>query len=62
MTVGELKTKLAKFPDDFKVVIDTSTDYEDYDEVSRLIPCEFDRRMVAKLAKMDSSANAVLLA
>ena len=38
MTIGELKARIAAFPDDWDVVVDNSTDYEDYTEAS-MIQC-----------------------
>lgn len=64
MTVRELKAKLAKYPDNYKVVIDVSTDYEDYDEVTRITLCNFgigiSGASVDKVKNADD-ANAVLL-
>jgi len=65
MTVRELRTRLSKYPDDFKVVLDTSTDYEDYDEATHITPCEFSIEVVGvvveKCSGLDANANAVLL-
>ena len=41
MTVGELITKLSRYPSNFKVVYNTSSDYEDYGEVYTLRPVEY---------------------
>ena len=40
MTVRELREKLARYPDDCKVVLDVSRDYEEYGEAERVVPCE----------------------
>lgn len=65
MTVLELKTKLEKYPDDYKVIIDVSRDYEEYDEVVRIIPCEADIGIcgmeVRRSKKVNNSTNAILL-
>ncbi len=65
MTVSELKTLLSRFPDDWKVVIDTSTDYEDYSEVSHATLCELDFGMcgniVTKVSSITPETNAILL-
>lgn len=65
MTVLELKAKLEKYPDDYKVIIDVSRDYEEYDEVARVIPCEADIGIcgmeVRRSKKANSSTNAILL-
>lgn len=65
MTVLELKAKLEKYPDDYKVVIDVSRDYEEYDEVTRVIPCEADLGMcgmeVRRSKNVNSCTNAILL-
>ncbi len=65
MTVFDLKTKLAMYPDDYKVVIDVSTDYEAYDEVSGITPCEYGHGFcgatVKKVDKWNPNVNAVIL-
>ena len=65
MTVLELKTKLEKYPDDYKVIIDVSRDYEEHDEVTRIIPCEADIGIcgmeVRRSKKVNNSTNAILL-
>ena len=64
MTVCELKAKLAKYPDNYKVVIDVSTDYEDYDEVTHITLCNFGIGISGASAdqvKNADDANAVLL-
>ena len=65
MTVLELKAKLEKYPDDYKVVIDVSRDYEEYDEVTHIIPCEADFGMcgmeVRRSKNVNSCTNAILL-
>ena len=65
MTVLELKSKLEKYPGDYKVVIDVSRDYEEYDEVARIIPCEADIGIcgmeVRRSKKVNNSTNAILL-
>ena len=65
MTVHELKAKLAKYPDDCKVIIDVSTDYEDYDEVKCITPCEYGIGICGKTVacgpKKALDVNAILL-
>lgn len=65
MTVRELKAKLAKYPDNYKVVIDVSTDYEDYDEVTCITPCEYGigicGKTVTRGPKKALDVNAILL-
>ena len=36
MTIRELKAILNSYPDDFKVVVDNSRDYEDFGEVENV--------------------------
>ena len=45
MTVGELIALLNNFPRDSHVVIDTSSDYQSYDEVEKLVPGEVQHGM-----------------
>lgn len=65
MTIFDLKTKLAMYPDDYKVVIETSRDYEDYDEVSDITPCEYGHGFCGPTAKRvdkwNPNVNAVIL-
>ena len=65
MTIFDLKAKLAMYPDDYKVVIDVSTDYEAYDEVSDITPCEFGHSFcgptVKRVDKWNPNVNAVIL-
>ena len=65
MTVSELKTLLSRFPDDWKVVLDTSTDYEEYSEASDITPCELDFGMcgniVTQVSSITPETNAILL-
>jgi len=66
MTVLELKTKLEKYPDDYKVIIDVSRDYEEYGEVDKITPCEYYLGIcgahVDRSKQMTRSTNAVILA
>lgn len=41
MTVGELKRKLKRFPNNLKVFLDKSRDYEEYGEATRVEKTEF---------------------
>jgi len=41
MTVKELKAEIEKYTEDFKVVIDVSRDYKDYDEVTATRKCAY---------------------
>lgn len=64
MTILELKAKLEKYPDDYKVVIDVSRDYEEYAEVTRISPCDYGFGTCTKIKqniRKDSNVNAVLL-
>ena len=65
MTIFELKAKLAMYPDDYKVVIDVSRDYEEYSEVEDITPCEFGYSIVGPTAgradKWNPNVNAVIL-
>ncbi len=65
MTVADLKRLLSRFPDDWKVVIDTSRDYEDYSEVSHATLCELDFEIcgnsVKQVSAMTPKTNAILL-
>lgn len=65
MTIFELKAKLSLYPDDWKVVIDTSRDYEEYSEASSITPCEmtsgFCGNVVEKADSWNPNLNAVLL-
>jgi hypothetical protein len=65
MTVFELKAMLSRYPDDWKVVIDTSTDYEEYSEVSDITPCElssgFCGNVVTKCSSWTPQVNSILL-
>lgn len=65
MTVFELKTLLSRYPDDWKVVIDTSTDYEEYSEVRDLTPCELSSglcgNIVTKCSSWTPQVNSILL-
>ena len=65
MTVVELKRLLSRFPDDWKVVIDTSTDYVDYSEVSHATLCELGHGIcgnsVTQVSSITPETNAILL-
>lgn len=65
MTVGELIVRLNAFPKDADVVIDTSTDYESFDVVNRLVPGELQSGMCGSRfvpsSAWDGELNAVLL-
>ena len=65
MTIFELKAKLAMYPDDYKVVIDVSRDYEEYDEVRDIILCEYGRGICGATVeiadKWNPNVNAVIL-
>lgn len=65
MTVKALRERLAKYPDDYKVVIDISTDYEEYSEVGKITPCEYYLGIcgahVDRSKQMTRSTNAVIL-
>lgn len=65
MTIFELKEKLSKYPDDYKVIIDVSRDYEDYSEVEHVSLCKYSFGMrevvVDRRISKDSNANAVIL-
>lgn len=64
MTIQELKTKLSRYPDDYKVILDVSRDYEEYDEAKHVILCNYGFGIcgttVERVKKIDA-ANAVLL-
>jgi len=62
MTIGELKMRLSAYPDDYTVVLDTSRDYQEYSEASKLEPCECRGGFTGLSLYWDSSdKNAVLL-
>lgn len=61
MTVKELKERLDDFPDELLVVIETSRDYEDYDEVTDLKNCNYTRFRGGHV-KYSGNSNAVILA
>lgn len=65
MTVAQLKRLLSRYPDDWKVVIDTSRDYEDYSEVSNATLCELDfgicGNIVTQVSFITPETNAILL-
>ena len=65
MTVDELKRLLSRFPDDWKVVLDTSRDYEEYSEASDFTPCELGYGIcgnsVTQVSSITSKTNAILL-
>ena len=65
MTVADLKRLLSRFPDDWKVVLDTSRDYEEYSEASDITPCEFGHgicgNIVTQVSSVTPETNAILL-
>ena len=65
MTVGELMVRLNAFPKDADVVIDTSSDYESFDVVERLVPGELQSGMCGSkfvpASDWGGELNAVLL-
>ena len=65
MTVAQLKRLLSRYPDDWKVVLDTSRDYEEYSEASDIIPCEFGPGIcgnsVTQVSSITPKTNAILL-
>lgn len=65
MTVSELKSLLSQFPNDYKVVIDVSRDYEEYDEVKDITPCEYGHGICGATVeiadKWNPNVNAVIL-
>jgi hypothetical protein len=65
MTIFDLKAKLAMYPDDYKVVIDVSRDYREYDEVNDITPCEFGHGICGATVeiadKWNPNVNAVIL-
>lgn len=61
MTVGELISKLGKYPKNFKVVLDTSCDYEDYDEAYSLRPVEYGRFRSGHIDLESDNPNAVFI-
>ena len=65
MTVAKLKRLLSRYPDDWKVVIDTSTDYEEYSEVSDITPCELSYGIcgnsVTRVSSITPETNAIFL-
>lgn len=65
MTIFDLKTKLAMYPDDYKVVIDVSRDYEEYAEVQDITLCKLSHSIcgptVERADKWNPNVNAVIL-
>lgn len=64
MTIFDLKTKLAMYPDDYKVVIDVSRDYEEYAEVQDITLCKLGHSIcgptVERADKWNPNVNAVI--
>ena len=65
MTVARLKRLLSRYPDDWKVVLDTSRDYEEYSEASDITPCELGHGIcgnsVTQVSSITPETNAILL-
>lgn len=65
MTIAELKRLLSRYPDDWKVVLDTSRDYEEYSEASDITPCELGYGIcgnsVTQVSSLTPETNAILL-
>lgn len=65
MTILELKSLLSRYPDDWKVVLDTSRDYEEYSEASDITPCELGYGIcgnsVTQVSYITPKTNAILL-
>ena len=65
MTVSELESLLSRFPDDWKVVLDTSRDYEEYSEASDITPCKLGHGIcgnsVTQVSSITPETNAILL-
>lgn len=61
MTVGELIMKLSRYPSNFKVVYNTSSDYEDYGEVCTLRPVEYGQFRGGYIDAESSNPNAIYI-
>lgn len=61
MIVSELIKELKNFPSDYKVVYNTSSEFEEYDEVSLLRLAEYGRFRGGYVNMESDSPNAVYL-
>lgn len=62
MTVTELIERLQTYPPDYKVVMDTSCDYENYNEATRVTPGHYYRRSSGGgIFYMDGTHDSVLI-
>ena len=61
MTVYELIMKMSRYPSDFKVVLNTSCDYEDYGEVNSVTPVKYSYFRGGNIDRESKEKNAMYL-